>query len=201
MKNKYLKGFLMILLAVIFIAFFFVMSIMDLTNKDDVHETKIDAAGQLLVVENSINGIIPTGKDYYYIGMNEDSGEIYTIHAGKNWLKKNFDSDGMAKGNGVKIKGLSKSAGDYEVKDEIASRVNQIKAELGGTFVLESGNVLELNYVQDSIVRLIAGTLLIALIILGFAATRRKEAFPAWFGKAVAVVTVLAMVFVIVVIF
>ena len=201
MKNKYLKGFLMILLAVIFIAFFFVMSIMDLTNKDDVHETKIDAAGQLLVVENSINGIIPTGKDYYYIGMNEDSGEIYTIHAGKNWLKKNFDSDGMAKGNGVKIKGLSKSAGDYEVRDEIASRVNQIKAELGGTFVLESGNVLELNYVQDSIVRLIAGTLLIALIILGFAATKRKEAFPAWFGKAVAVVTVLAMVFVIVVIF
>lgn len=201
MKNKYLKGFLMILLAVIFIAFFFVMSIMDLTNKDDVHETKIDAAGQLLVVENSINGIIPTGKDYYYIGMNEDSGEIYTIHAGKNWLKKNFDSEGFAKGNGVSVKGLSKSAGDYEVRDELSSRVNQIKAELGGTFVLESGNVLEINYVRDSIIRIIAGVLLTVLTIVGIIATKRKEAFPAWFGKAVAVVTVLAMVFVIVVIF
>lgn len=201
MKNKYLKGFLMILLAVIFIAFFFVMSIMDLTNKDDVHETKIDAAGQLLVVENSINGIIPTGKDYYYIGINEDSGEIYTIHAGKNWLKKNFDSDGMAKGNGVKIKGLSKSAGDYEVKDEIASRVNQIKAELGGTFVLESGNVLELNYVRDSIIRIIAGALLIAIAVIAFAVSKRKDTVPSWVSKVITAVVILAMVFVIVAVF
>jgi len=201
MKNKYLKGFLMILLAAVFIGYFFVMSIMDLTNKDDVHKVKIDGAAQILVVENSINGIIPTGKDYYYIGMNEDSGEIYTIHAGKNWLEKNFDSEGMAKGNGVSVKGLAKSAGDYEVRDEIASRINELSKEGDLSFALMAGDVLEINYVRDSIIRLIAGTLLIALIILGFAATKRKEAFPAWFGKAVAVVTVLAMVFVIVVIF
>lgn len=198
MKNKYLKGFLMILLAVVFICYFFVMSIADLTNKDDVHETKIDAAGQLLVVENSINGIIPTGKDYYYIGINEDSGEVYTIHAGKNWLKKNFDSEGFAKGNGVSVKGLAKSAEDYEVRHELVNHTNELE---GLSFALQAGDVLEINYVQDSIVRLIAGTLLIALIILCFAATRRKEAFPAWFGKAVAVVTVLAMVFVIVAVF
>lgn len=198
MKNKYLKGFLMILLAVIFIAFFFVMSIMDLTNKDDVHETKIDAAGQLLVVENSINGIIPTGKDYYYIGINEDEGSFYIIHAGKNWLKKNFDSEGFAKGNGVSVKGLAKSAEDYEVRHELVNRTNELE---GLSFALQAGNVLEINYVRDSIIRIIAGVLLTVLTIVGIIATKRKEAFPDWFGKAVAVVTVLAMVFVIVVIF
>lgn len=198
MKNKYLKGFLMILLAVIFIAFFFVMSIMDLTNKDDVHETKIDAAGQLLVVENSINGIIPTGKDYYYIGINEDEGSFYIIHAGKNWLKKNFDSEGFAKGNGVSVKGLAKSAEDYEVRHELVNRTNELE---GLSFALQAGDVLEINYVRDSIIRIIAGALLIAIAVIAFAVSKRKDTVPSWVSKVITAVVILAMVFVIVAVF
>lgn len=188
----------MIFLALIFIAFFFVMSIMDLTNKEDVHETTIDAAGQLLVVENSINGIIPTGKDYYYIGINEASGEVYTIHAGKNWLEKNFDSEGMAKGNGVSIKGLSKSAGDYEVRDELANRTNELE---GLSFALQAGDVLELNYVRDAVIRLIAGTLITAIAVIAFAVSKRKDTVPSWVSKVITAVVILAIVFVLLAVF
>lgn len=198
MKNKYLKGFLMIFLAFIFIAFFFVMSIMDLTNKKDVYETKIDAAGQLLVVENSINGIIPTGKDYYYIGINEDEGSFYIIHAGKNWLEKNFDSEGFAKGNGVSVKGLAKSAEDYEVRHELVNHTNELE---GLSFALQAGDVLELNYVRDAVIRIIAGALLIAIAVIAFAVSKRKDTVPSWVSKVITAVVILAIVFVLLAVF
>ena len=65
MKNTFLRYLLIIILIASYVGVFFVMSIMDLFNTKDVYEININSAGQLLTIENSINGIIPTGKDYY----------------------------------------------------------------------------------------------------------------------------------------
>ena len=198
MKNKFLKTILYIILAASFIGVFFVMSIMDLTNTKDVHETSIDAAAQLLIVENSINGIIPTGKDYYYIGINEETGGIYTIHAGKKWLTDHFDSNGLANGNSVSIKGLAKRAGDYDVEKELAQRASQVAynaAESGYELALEPGRVLELNYVQDGVVKLTAGVLILAVGIIIFVFRKRTEEFPFWARKAILVLVVLTLIF------
>ena len=198
MKNKFLKAILYIILVASFIGVFFVMSIMDLTNTRDIHETSIDQAAQLLVVENSINGIIPTGKDYYYIGINEETGGIYTIHAGKRWLTDHFDSNGMANGNSVSIKGLAKRPGDYDVEKEIAQRAGQVAynaAESGYELALEPGRVLELNYVRDAIVKLTAGILILALVIIIFAFRKRTKEFPAWARQAILVLVVMTLIF------
>lgn len=197
MKNTFLKWVLGIILVASFIGVFFVMSIMDLVNTKDVYEVSIDEAVELLTVEKSINGIIPTGKEYFYLGLNEDSGKLYAIHADKKWLKNNFDSNGMSNGNAIIIKGLSKRASDFQVEKEIESRVGQVVVGSNNELVsaLASGYVLELNYVLDSIVRLIAGILILAFGILIFACRNRREEFPAWAQKGVVVLLVATLVF------
>lgn len=198
MKNRVLKILVAIILVVSFIGVFFVMSIMDLMNTKDVYEKHIDAAGELLVVENSINGIIPTGKDYYYVGLNDETGEIYTIHAGKKWLEKNFDQEGNANGNGVSIKGLSKRASDYQVENELANRIRQIAddfGEYGYELAQVPGYVLEINYVRDAIMKLFAGILILGMAALFVVFRKRSDAFPAWTGKAILAGFVIILIF------
>lgn len=195
MKNKFLKTILIVILTASFVGVFFVMSIMDLLNTKDVHEVTINAAGQLLVIENSINGIIPTGKDYYYIGVDDSVGHIYTIHAGKKWLAGNFDENGIANGDGITVKGLSKRANDFNVEKELANRIYQASDESGYNLALEPGMVLELNYVQDAVVRLIAGILILVVGIIIFVFRKRSEEFPAWARKTFLILFILTLIF------
>ena len=198
MKNRVLKILVAIVLVVSFIGVFFVMSIMDLMNTKDVYERHIDVAGELLVVENSINGIIPTGKDYYYVGLNDETGEIYTIHAGKKWLEKNFDPEGNANGNGVSIKGLSKRANDFKVEKELANRITQIAddfGEYGYELAQVPGHVLEINYVRDAIMKIFAGILILGMAALYVVFKKKADVFPAWTGKAILAGFVLILIF------
>ncbi|MGN0495308.1 MAG: hypothetical protein ACI4GW_03705 [Lachnospiraceae bacterium] len=194
MNNKFLKTILIIIVTASFIGVFFVMSIMDLLNTKDVYEVNIDVAGELLTVENSINGIIPTGKDYYYVGLNSE-GNIYTIHAGKKWLSDNFDENGIANADSITIKGLAKRASDYEVEKEIANRVYQVADESGYVLALEPGNVLELNYVSDAIIKLIAGILILVLGIIIAIFKKSAEKFPTWARKAILIFFILTLAF------
>lgn len=195
MKSKFTKTICMVILIASYVGVFFVMSIMDLTNTKDVREATIDVAGELLIVENSVNGIIPIGKDYYYIGVDADEGSIYTIHAGKNWLEQNFDEDGFAVGDGVTMKGLCKRASKYNVEKELADRVSQVASESGWTLAIVPGYVIESNYVQDAVVKLIAGVLIFAIGIIIFVSRKRSEVFPAWVPKVVLVLSILALIF------
>ena len=86
MKNKSLKIICIILVLAGFLYLFFISSVLDLTNVKDVCEVRVSEAGELLTVENSINGIIPTGKDYYYVCRAADANVLYPVSTGKNWL-------------------------------------------------------------------------------------------------------------------
>lgn len=183
MENKFLKTVLWIVVAASFVGVFFVMSIMDLLNTGGVHEVKLDAAGQLLVIENSVGGIIPTGRDYYYVGVDGREGKLYAIHAGKKWLDENFDVNGIANGGGITVIGLSKHAGDFNVEDELAGRISQVAEESGYSLGLAPRNVLELNYVWDAIARLIAGVLIILAGGIMLIFKKKSEEIPAWARK------------------
>ena len=71
MKEKLAKIFV----AVLFIGlglYLLITGITDLTSKSDYVEAEIDMAGGNLTVEHSINGLIPIGNEYYYIGVNSE---------------------------------------------------------------------------------------------------------------------------------
>lgn len=193
MKNPVLKKIVLGILVLSFVGVFFVMSIMDLTNKKDLHEVKISYAVELLVVENSINGLIPTGKDYYYLGFSEETEKMYAIHASKNWLKKNFDSEGICKqSDGITVKAISKRASDFKVEKELASRVNSISAIESG---LPLGYVLENNYIRDAILKLIAGVLILLVAIIGVTINKKGLLLSDTAGKCFVALAVAALVF------
>ena len=92
MKEKFLRIFLALLFggAIIYLG---ITGVMELTNKKDLHTADLTASVTLMELEHSINGLIPIGTDYYYLGLNENTAEAYIIHAPKSWLGKNFADD------------------------------------------------------------------------------------------------------------
>ena len=164
MKHPILSKIAIGIVIASFFYFFFVMSIIDLTYKKDIHDVSITEACELLVVENSINGLIPMGKDYYYLGFSAETQKLYILHGGKNWLKDNFETTGVAKDTkGISIRALAKRAGDYDVEKELENRMAGVE---GVDSALEFGMVLELNYVRNAICRIVAGVLM--LVMIGF---------------------------------
>lgn len=193
MKGKsVLSKLLIVILLASFVGVFFVMSIMDLTNTKDVRDVKVKHAYSILTVEHSINGIIPTGKSYYYIGITEDA-KACLIHAGKNWLEGNFDAEGNAtNAEGYKIHALGKRENDYDVEKELLSKVSQLE---GITVDEEIVKILELHYVRDAVLRIVAGIMAIILGIVGFFLYRRKEVVPLWARRTYLVFFVLVLIF------
>ena len=95
MKEKG-KTIFLVFLVVLFVGYLLVTAVLDLTNKKDIYTVNIDYAGEVLAIEHSIGGLIPIGKDHYYLGVDEDTMEAVFVKGSKNWLSKNFDSEGNA---------------------------------------------------------------------------------------------------------
>ena len=158
MKNRVLKIILGIILAACFVGGFFVMSIIDLTNKKDVYDVEITEAYDFLAIEHSMNGIIPIGTDYYYLCLTEND-DAYIIKESKNWLSNNFDEQGVPNGGVYNLHGLAKRESDYDVSKELASRMVQVEDYC--TPALDYGIVVNPKYVRNSIVRIVTGILLV----------------------------------------
>ena len=172
MKKK-LEIIVSILFVIVMLGYLLVSSIMDLTNKDDLHTVTIDMAADVLQLEHSINGVIPIGIDYYYVGIDEETYDAYLIKGPKKWLKKNFDSDYFALDkNGVQITGLSKKVTDYEVAKELETRL----AQMGGlNYPLGELYCLNIQYKMISILKIIVATILIVLVITGVYIVPNKD--------------------------
>ncbi|MDD6825920.1 MAG: hypothetical protein PUE12_07400 [Oscillospiraceae bacterium] len=122
-KDSKLASVLGILFAVGVFIYFIIGGFSKLFGKSDYMEISIDMAGYGIVVEHSINGLIPTGKDYYYIGLDSESGNIYTIQAGKSWLEDNFNTEDNTSKNGRITLKTKNTRLDYKVSDELSSGV------------------------------------------------------------------------------
>ncbi len=169
--KKILKSTFLVLLLAAFLAYTIVFSIIDLTNKKDRHTLNMVYAFEILEVEHSINGLIPFGKDHYYLGM-DNKENTYLIKAPKNWDTDNFCAD-RNENNTVKITALAKKISDFEVSREIESQLNS--AELSSlTMPLSFSMCLNISYVKDSVLKLVSGILLIALALAAIIARRKN---------------------------
>lgn len=75
-----------------------------------------EAATQpICTIKHRFIHIVPVGTEYYYLALTED-GALVVIRAGKNWLKDNFDSEGLAKDGSVTVTGYVRSlSGDAAI--------------------------------------------------------------------------------------
>ena len=48
--------------------------------------------------------IFPITTEYYYLALTEDA-VVIVVRADKNWVKENFDSEGLAKNGSIKVEG------------------------------------------------------------------------------------------------
>lgn len=143
-------------------------------------------------IQHSINGLIPVGKDYYYIGFEAESGDAYLIHAPKNWLKKNFDDSGYAlKEGGLAITALSKRL-NYKIAMEAASMMAQMENTV---FPQGADYCLELSYRMDAIQRLAALAALAVLAVVGFVLAKSAKPVSVTLKRLCLVAWILALMF------
>ena len=146
------------------------MPILDLLNTADVKTVDIRMAYNFYEVEHSVAGIIPVGKDHYFLGLDLNNQNVYLIKGNTKWLKDTFDEEGnLLKGSSYKVSGLSKRISDFEVEDalsvELASFLEGIPNVNSG---LEVGYNLEINYKKDAILRIVAGAAILLFIAAAF---------------------------------
>lgn len=171
MKEK-LKNVLLALFGVGILLFLSITAIADLTNKDDLHTVTLCAAYDVLEVEHSINGLIPIGTDYYYLGF-DDAYNAYLIKGSKKWLDKNFDSEYVAKeSGGLQVKGLAKNISDYKTQDELKKRLSQLE---GVQYPLGMSTCMNLNYKTTAILKLAECLLLIVMFLFGWHILKQKD--------------------------
>ncbi len=164
--KEILKKLFLILLAVFFIGYLLVTAVLDLTNKKDIHTINADGAVEILEVEHSINGLIPVGKDHYYLGIDEETMDACYIKASKGWYKKNFDETGHAKiSGGLDITSLSKEVSDFDVEQEL---INRSYAYEGVNYIISPDHCLVLSYKIDAIMKLALLAFSVVLVVTGY---------------------------------
>ena len=195
-KKASLIFFIILMLAAV--AYMLITGVRDLTDQSGICEGDIDMATKGMVLEHSINGLIPTGMEYYYIGLNSEDGRVYLIRAGKHWFDDNFEeATYTAKAGHLKVSGRLKNV-DYDVSREIASRF----AELDGsecTFVTGSSQCYNLIYKSDAIKKIICAVLMILTAVILALAALKGDGINTFskFGVVGVVLMIICMVFMI----
>ena len=192
--RKGFKIFLGAIFVIALMAYLLIIPIVNLTDKENTHTVTINGAGELIVVEHSINGLIPMGKDYYYIGINEKNAEAYVIKAPKKWLEKNFNSEHMAlEAVGLEITALAKKL-DYEVEREVYSTLTSLE---GVTYPITASYYLDTGYMANIITRLALFAVLLFLVISFLVIL--KKGTPSVFSKILGIIALVWMIVMLVV--
>lgn len=175
MKEK-INNIFMVMLFVAVFGYVLISGILDLTNRKDLHTIRIDYGFEVLEVQHSINGLIPYGKDHYYIGIDGSTYNAYIIRAPKDWAERNFGE--MTSENGTisfdtsnQITGLSKKISNYKISRKISSQISTME---GMTFPLGTDCFLELSYARKAWAKILSISLIILLVFIGFLIFKKK---------------------------
>lgn len=173
-----------------------ITAVSDLTNKKDLHTINLAGAFEVLEIEHSINGLIPVGTDYYYIGIEEESYDAYIIKASPKWLEKHFDSNHMAKeAGGIRITALADKVSDYKISRELHSRAVQIEELMEGlNYPLGTAYCLNMGYKTGAVLKLIVVVLCVALTITGIYFVKNKSLVSSLFGKCWLVALIITLI-------
>lgn len=174
---------------------FLVEPVINLNNKKDLKTVNLDSGYDILTVEHSINGLIPIGKEYFYVGIVKDSNDAYLIRASKKWLDNNFKTNYQAKNDdGFSFTALPVRISDFKVTDELNSRLQQVE---GFNYPLGYDYCLEYSYKSIAIRKLLLFAFSIVLVIVGILLAKKKENLNGKFG---AVFVVAIMIFLVLII-
>ena len=171
-KEKTVIGLIVLAFAMIFIF----KDSMDLFNKRDLKKVKADAAYEVLTVSHTLYGIIPTGKDHYYLALAEDSSDSeisgYLFRASEKWYQENFGQDHLAiPEEGVEIQALTKTMrSKYE--RAVQKKIQEFQHIFEDTNVSikmrqKSDEYLEIGYLWRATLKLVTLLLIIVAIVAG----------------------------------
>ena len=192
---KKVLGAVLVLMVVVYLL---VTAIMDLTNKEDIRTINIDECFEILEVEHSINGLIPVGKDHYYLGVDDDTYDAVIITASAGWYSKNFDENGTAvQDGGITVTSLAKRVSDYKVRDELVARASQLESL---NYIVPPQNTLVLNYKVSAILKLSLIILAGVLVAAGAVITKREDLSKGVAGKLLIVGVVVFLILLLIVI-
>ena len=172
MKDK-LKNVIFYVIIVALGVYVTASSVGDLTNRRDVHTVTVHEACSVLQVEHSINGLIPIGTDYYYLGIDDEKGDAYLIKASKKWLKKNFDEEFQSIApDGLQVTGLVKKVSDFKTEKELQNRLSvleEIRFPFGMT------GCMNLNYILFALLKLFDVLMVLVLFFTGRIIFKSKD--------------------------
>ena len=149
----------------VFLIYLLVSGFLEYTDKSGTASAEIDIAGYGVELEHSIWGLIPTGKEYYYIAINGTNGNIYVVRAGKHWIEQNFDSSTHQSINGMMTLTAEIDGVDPDVAKELDSRITPF-TECGFTCVTGSSSCYNIVYRHGGLNKLICAGLFITTIIV-----------------------------------
>ena len=160
MKEKLRNG-LLILVAVLIVGYLCVAGVLELTSQNNRVTVDMLIAEPAMDVEHSAVGIIPIGKEHYFLGyvLNGESLDTYVVRAGNNWAEKTFTDDGAET---VTVTALKKRL-DYEVEQEFASVLSE---EKGLSLPFGVSYYLDVNYQFSAVMKFVAGVLFLVTAIL-----------------------------------
>ena len=160
MKAKLRNGFL-ILVAVLIVVYLFVAGVLELTSTNNRVTVDMSIASPAMDVEHSAMGILPIGKEHYFLGytIGEESMDVYIVRAGKNWAEKTFDSTDAET---VTVTALKKRM-DYKVEQEFAAELTEAE---GVQYPFGVSYYLDVNYQFAAIMKLVAGGLFLVTAVL-----------------------------------
>lgn len=167
-----------ILLSACAIGVFFVMPILDLCNTADMKAVDIQMGYDFYEVEHSVAGIIPVGKEHYFVGLDLNNLTVYLIKGDMKWLTDNFDEEGnLLNGDSLTVSGLCKRISDYEIEDDLNAEVASLLDGVpGASSGLEAGYSIEINYKKEAILQIAAG---VAILLFAAAAFLVNKIFGA----------------------
>lgn len=149
----------------VFVIYLLVSGLSEYTDKSGSVTAEIDIAGYGVELEHSIYGLIPTGKEYYYIAINSINGNIYVVRAGKHWIEQNFDASTHKSLNGMMTITAEIDGVDHNVAKELESRITPF-TESGFTCITGSSQCYNIVYRHGGLNKLICAGLIIATAIV-----------------------------------
>ena len=151
-------------------------SVWALLDQNGQETITIHEACEIGEVKHTIN-FIPVGKDYYYFGVNDETGEAYVILASKNWCKDNFSDDCRSLDpDGYELQCRVKKISDSQTRKNIS---DYLKMNYGGVIGLTYPEGMErcLNetYKRIALLKLIELISLVCSVVTAVIMARKGE--------------------------
>ena len=183
MKQKIGYVFLLLIFGIAagWIAF---SSINLLTNSSRQKEVTIDWIGGSVEYSHKFEGIIPLGTDYYYIGVNSNTGDVYILRTTPKWVNEHFVGNASVDPNGYTFTAVDCKLSGSDLKKAVEGDVQEIisTAPLFAKRGLEQYHFLYPGAATPAIIGLILVISAVIFLILGIFFAVKRPDVPTW-GK------------------